>query len=109
MNATGEEVSIEDSFGCEVTHHIKHPDYVLVLDEVGRNKNQKGDGNISGELIMCKRGKNPKKKINKKDKHYTVIAPTLLIEKPIMCCIIFTGMKSNALVEIGLDLTAKKF
>jgi len=33
INATGEEVSIEDSFGCKVTHNIKHPDYVLVFTE----------------------------------------------------------------------------
>ena len=107
MNATGEEVSIEDSFGCKVTHNIKHTDYVLILDKVGGNTNQKGNGNVGGELMMCERGKNPQKKINTKDKHYIVIAPTSLSGKPIISCIIFTGTKSNALVETGLELTAE--
>ena len=62
MNSTGEEVSIEDSFRCKVAHNTKHSDYVLVLDEVRGNTNQKGDENIGGESIMCERGKTPHKK-----------------------------------------------
>ena len=62
MNTKGEEVSAEDSFGCKVTHNITHPDYVIVMDEVGGDTNQKGDGNIGGELMMCERGKTQQKK-----------------------------------------------
>ena len=37
-----------------------------------------------------------------------MIASTSLSRKQIMCCIIFTGTKSNDLVETGLDLTTEK-
>ena len=107
MNRSGEEVQEADAFGCKVTHDIVCPDYCIVLDEVGGNTNQKGDGNVGGELMLCERGKTPQKKISTKDKHYTVLAPTALTGEVIMCCIIFTGTRPLALCETGLDLLAE--
>ena len=46
MNSIGEIVEEEEAFGCKVTHHIICPEYAIVLDEVGGNTNQKGDGNV---------------------------------------------------------------
>ena len=39
-----------DGFGCKVTHDIDKLDWVLVMDKVGGNTNQKGDGLVGGEL-----------------------------------------------------------
>ena len=65
----GNIVQAKNAFGCKVTHNIDEPDWVLVMDEVGGNTNQKVDGNVGGELQMCERGKIPQQKINTKDKH----------------------------------------
>ena len=46
----------EDSFGCKVTHDLNHPEMCIVMDVVGRNKNQKGDGHIETKLLICAKG-----------------------------------------------------
>ena len=107
MDAEGAIVSEGSAYSCMVTHEIKHPDFAIVLDKVGGNTNQKGDGNIGGELMLCEVGKTPQQKICTKDKHYTVIAPTALNGEIVMCCIIFTGVKPVALCKTGLDLAAE--
>ena len=56
---------------------------------------------------MCEQGKTPQRKVNTKDKHYTVLAPTSLDGKPVMCCVIFTGKRVNAMCETGIDLCAE--
>ena len=105
MDRDGFECEEKDAFGCMVTHDITDPDMVLTLDEVGGNTSQKGDGQIGGELMLCATGTTPSRKINTKDKHYTVIPITTLSGKPVMCCIIFSGLRENHLCETGLDLT----
>ena len=74
--------------------------------EVGGNTNQKGDGQVGGELQMCERGTVPQRKINTKDRHYTVLGLTTLAGKPVMCVVIFAGETPCTLVETGLDLDA---
>ena len=66
-------VAKEDAFGCKVTHNITHHDHVIVLDEVGGNTSQKGDGHISGELMVRETRKAPHRKINTKRKYYTCL------------------------------------
>ena len=43
MDSKGNICEEHEAFGCKVTHDIIHPDYAIVLDEVGGNTNQKGD------------------------------------------------------------------
>ena len=52
MDKDGKEVKEEDVFGYKVTLNILHPDVCLVMDEVVGNKNQKGDGNVGGQLQL---------------------------------------------------------
>lgn len=59
MDIHGKVVHETDAFGCKVTHDIEEPDWVLLMDEVGGNTNQKGDGQVGGELQMCERGTVP--------------------------------------------------
>jgi len=47
-------VAKEDAYGCKLTHNITHHDHIIVLDEVGGNTSQKGDGHIGGELMLYK-------------------------------------------------------
>ena len=51
--------------------------------------------------------KDSTEKINTKNKYYAMLASTSLSGNLIMCRIIFTGVKSNAIVEIRQDLTAE--
>jgi len=53
--------------------------------------------------MLCETGMTPaRKKINYK--HYTVLGLTTLSGKPVMCCVIFSGIKETPLYETGLDL-----
>ena len=100
-------VKEEQAFGFQVTHDITNPDYCLVVDEVVGNINQKGDGNVGGQLQLYKVGTTPQQNISTKDKHYTVLGLTALSGEPVMCIVIFTGIRKNALWVTGLDLEAE--
>ena len=52
-------VKEEQVFFCQVTNDITNPDYFLVMDEVGGNIHQKGDGNMAGQLQLCEVGTTP--------------------------------------------------
>ena len=49
MNVAGYQVETEEeAVGKKVTHFLKHPQYMMFVDEVGNNTNTKDDGNIGG-------------------------------------------------------------
>ena len=50
MDKAGNVVKEEEEIGYKVTHDITNPDYCLVMDKVGGSINQKGDGNVDGQL-----------------------------------------------------------
>ena len=77
------------------------------MDEVGGNINQKGDGNIEGQLQLCEIDKTPQQKVSSRDKHYTILGLTILSSEPIICIIIFAGKCHQPLIETGLDLEAE--
>ena len=79
------------SFGCKVTHTLTHPEMCFVMDEVGGNISQKGDGHEAGKLLVCEKGMEPQKTINTKDAHWTLLGLTSLNGDPVMCIIIFSG------------------
>ena len=106
MDSLGNEVLEESAFGCKVTHDITRRDICFVMDEVGGNISQKGDGNIGGQLQLCENGKTPQEKISTKDKHYTVLGVTNLDGEAVMCVVILAGVDRIPLVETGLDLFA---
>ena len=95
-----------DALGCKVTHHLTHPEMCVVMDEVGANTNQKGDGKIGGRLLVCAKGTVPQEKINTKDKHWTLLGLTALNGDAIMCVAIFAGKRPQAVVETGYDVFA---
>lgn len=107
MDKDSKIVDKSDAFGCIVAHDITHPDYIIVMDEVGGNTSQKGDGYVGGKLMLCETRKTPQQKINTKNKHYTLLGLTALSGKPIMCCVIFSGVNDNVLCETGFDMNAE--
>lgn len=59
MNDYGEEVPEEDATGCKVTHDLTYPEMCIVMDEVGDNISQRGDGNKGGEMYVFAKGMVP--------------------------------------------------
>ncbi len=53
MDRMGVKCDTDGLFGLPCTHTLKHPDMCLVVDEVGSNLSQKGDGHIGGTMYMC--------------------------------------------------------
>ena len=53
QNKKGESVSELQAYGCQVTHHLDHPEHCVVIDKVGRNINIQGDRHIGGETFLC--------------------------------------------------------
>ena len=54
MDKEGKIVEESEAYGCKATHRLNHPEYCVVLDEVGGNINMKGDDHIGGEKYLCK-------------------------------------------------------
>ena len=68
IDKAGKKVDKYDAFGCKVTHNITWLDMCLVVDEVDGNTNQKGVGNVRGELHLHESGKTSQQQINTKRK-----------------------------------------
>ena len=96
------------AFGCKVTHTLTHPEMCFVMDEVGGNISQKGDGHEGGKLLVCEKGVDPQKTINTKDAHWTLLGLTSLNGDAVMCIIIFAGVRESAVVETGMDIFAQQ-
>ena len=48
QNQDGKDCAEEDAFGCKITHYFPFPEMGFVMDEVGGNTSQKGDGHMGG-------------------------------------------------------------
>lgn len=107
MNDYGEEVQEEHATDCKVIHDLKHPEMYIVMEEVGGNISQEGDGNKGGEMYICAKGMVSQQKTNSRDKHYTLLGLTTLSGDAVMYVIIFSRKKENRLWETGIDVFAK--
>ena len=103
MDRKGLIVEEARAFGCKCSHRLSHPDHCVVLDEVGGNINMKGDGHIGGEKYLCEPGVIPQQKASRADKHFTLLGLTLLTGEPLMCVVIFAGLRRNPQYEMGVD------
>ena len=83
---------------------LTHPEMGFVIDKVGGNTIQKGDGHIGGKLFVCRRGMTPQTKISVNDKHWTMLGLNAPTSDPVMCIIIFTGKHELAVAETEIDI-----
>ena len=102
----GRIVDESDAFGCKVTHELIHPEYCIVGDEVGGNLNMSGDGHVGGQKLLCATDSVPQKKVSTNDRHFTVLPLTLLTGEPLMCILVLSGKRENALTEMGINSEA---
>ena len=96
-----------NSFGVKCTHEITQPDMCLVVDEVGSNLSQKGDGHIGGQKYVCERGSVPQNKVQHRDSHFTLLGFTALNGEPVLCVIVMAGKKEKFGIETGIDPCAE--
>ena len=50
----------------------------------------------------------PQQKYSRTDKDFTLLGLTLLTGKPLMCVVIFTDIRENKMVEMGVDPMAEE-
>ena len=80
----------------------------IVVDDVGGNTSQKGDGLVGGELLLTEPGQVAQRTISTKNKHYTLLGLTLLTGQPLMCVLIMAGDTPKTEVETGIDIFAQQ-
>ena len=106
MDRDGNKVASQSqAFGCKCTHVIDHPWMCLVVDEVGSNLSQKGDGHIGGQKYVCAKGTIPQVKVQHSERHFTLLGFTALSGEAVLCLIIISGTKEHLNVETGIDAT----
>ena len=49
QNRAGDRCGEAEAVGYKVTHDLTHPEMCVVMDEVGSNTSQKGDGRIGAK------------------------------------------------------------
>ena len=61
MNLYGEIfMYVEEALGMKGTYRVKHPEYMLFVDEFGNNTNMKNDGKVGGKRLLKKKGQKAK-------------------------------------------------
>ena len=90
-------------FGLHCTHKIDHPEMCLVVDEVGSDLSQKGDGHIGGAKYACEKGTHSQNKVQHTDKHFTLLGFIALTGEPVLCLVILAGVQEILSVESGID------
>ena len=98
--------NMDKAFGLPCTHAINHPDMCLVVDEVGSNLSQKGDGHIAGRKVMCEKNTTPQEQVQHKEKHFSLLGFTSLNGEPVLSLFIIAGIREEFCVETGIDPTA---
>ena len=60
----------------KVTHLVKHPEYIIFVDEVGNNTNIKYDGEFGGKRLLKEKDHKAKITDATSDAHFTVLGFT---------------------------------
>jgi len=97
--------SQSEAFGCKCTHRIDHPSMCLVVDEVGSNLSQKGDGHIGGQKYVWAKGTIPQIKVQHTEKYFTLLSFTAISGEVVLCLIIISGTREHLNIETGIDPT----
>ena len=87
-------------------YHLTHPEMCLVVDEVGSNISQRGDGHVTGRKYCCELGAIPQNKSSYNDRHFTCLGFTALTGEPVLCVVIVAGITETFEVEVGIDIEA---
>jgi hypothetical protein len=107
MNLAGDIVSSEaESFGEKVSQVVKHPEYVLFVDEVGNNTNMKDDGRVGGERLLKGRRETAEVTAATSEAHFTVLGFTAATGEAVMFAIVFAANELTQDLQLGIDVQA---
>ena len=74
----------------------------LVVDEVGADLSQKGDGHVGGALYACEKGTHAQNKVQHTDKHFTLLGFTALNGEPVLYLVVIAGVREQLIIETGI-------
>ena len=83
---------------------MKHPEYMLFVDEVGNNTNMKDDGNVGGELLLKDKHQKVKITAATSDAHFNIFGFTAATGEPVVCAIIFPVHELTSEQHLGVDI-----
>ena len=84
----------DEMVGLATKHELKHPDYLLVIDEVGSNLHCDHDNNVGGEKCMFAGGyDHTTTRSNNNDCRFSLLGFTIGDGKPVMCVSIVKAEK----------------
>jgi hypothetical protein len=96
-------VTQAEAYGPKTQYSLLHPEYLVMVDEVGENISQKGDGNAGGQKFMVTSDMRAQVRIFFKDNHFTVLGFTAVNGYPTMCAIIMDASKLKVADVTGLN------
>ena len=103
MNVANDQVEMEEEVvGQKVTHIVKHPQYMMFVDEVGNNTNMKYDGNIGGDKLLKGKGNKARILTATYDQNFTVLEFTAGTCEAFLCCIIFSRNELSYEQRLGV-------
>ncbi len=102
--------SAEKAFGRASKYELIHPDELIIMDEVGSNRNMKKDGNRGGKVVIAEKRCRGKTKAVSTDIHYTALGLTLGTGEVLLCVIILPSEKDtiNLTRITGIDIATMK-
>ena len=105
MNSEGGIVMyVEEAIGTKVTHRVKHPEYMIFVDEFGNNTNMKYYGKVGGKRLLREKRQKAKITAATSDAHFTVLEFTAANGEPVMCAMIFPGHELMSDQHLGMDI-----
>ena len=93
-----------DLLGRKCKYCLTRPEYLLYVDEVGRNTNMINDKNNGGERLACERRTVSRQHASTIDVYFTVLGFTNASGQSILCGIIIGGHKLTAYHVLGFDV-----
>ena len=65
-------MSTEEVLGMKFPHQVKHPEYMLFVDEVGNNTNMKDNGKVGGKRLLKEKHQKAKITATTSYAHFTI-------------------------------------
>jgi hypothetical protein len=96
-------VAQAEEYGRETQYSLLHPEYLVMVDKVGENISQKGDGNTGGQHYMVASDMRAQVQNSFKDNHFTILGFTAANGHPTMCAIIITASKLKVTDVTGFN------
>ena len=101
-----DEASEEYEGTFKTQYHLTHPENCLVVDGVGNDTSEKGDGHTVGTKYFCTRGGVPYQQSASNDKHFTLLGFTALNGKAVLCLVIIAGGQEKYEGECDINIDA---